>query len=104
MVRSKELSEVFRKKIIDAYESDHEEGIGGSVVDFSPTIRKARVRFPANAQTPATGCSIPTTLTFFQAWDWHRKGIRRKTCAKLCGPVGPLWRPQIGSKPKALFV
>ncbi|KAK3560146.1 hypothetical protein QTP86_034702, partial [Hemibagrus guttatus] len=33
------------------------EGIGGPVVGFSPTMRKARVQFPANAQTPATGCS-----------------------------------------------
>ncbi|KAK3535491.1 hypothetical protein QTP70_016911 [Hemibagrus guttatus] len=31
-------------------------GIGGSVVGFSPTMRKAWVRLPANAQTPATGC------------------------------------------------
>ncbi|KAK3542723.1 hypothetical protein QTP70_000093 [Hemibagrus guttatus] len=30
---------------------------GGSVVGFSPIMRKARVRFPANASTPATGCS-----------------------------------------------
>ncbi|KAK3517333.1 hypothetical protein QTP70_003407 [Hemibagrus guttatus] len=32
-------------------------GIGGSVVGFSPIMRKARVRFPANASTPATGYS-----------------------------------------------
>ncbi|KAK3556690.1 hypothetical protein QTP70_013629 [Hemibagrus guttatus] len=30
-----------------------------------------------------------------------RKGIRRKTFAKLlCGPVGPLWRPRTGSSRK----
>ncbi|KAK3545453.1 hypothetical protein QTP70_007697 [Hemibagrus guttatus] len=33
------------------------KGIGGSVVGFSPTMQKAWVQFPANAQTPATGCS-----------------------------------------------
>ena len=27
-------------------------GIGGSVVEFSPATREARVRFPANAATP----------------------------------------------------
>ncbi|KAK3530964.1 hypothetical protein QTP70_007265 [Hemibagrus guttatus] len=32
-------------------------GIGGSVVGFSPIMQKAWVRFPANASTPATGCS-----------------------------------------------
>ncbi|KAK3559286.1 hypothetical protein QTP86_010743 [Hemibagrus guttatus] len=32
-------------------------GIGGSVVGFWPIMRKARVRFPANASTPATGYS-----------------------------------------------
>ena len=32
-----------------ALECVNEEGIGGSVVEFSPATREARVRFPANA-------------------------------------------------------
>ncbi|KAK3559177.1 hypothetical protein QTP86_005073 [Hemibagrus guttatus] len=34
-----------------------EGGIGGSVVGCLPVMRKARVRFPANTSTPATGYS-----------------------------------------------
>ncbi|KAK3528757.1 hypothetical protein QTP70_011190 [Hemibagrus guttatus] len=63
------------------------EGIGGPVVGFSPTMRKARVQFPANAQTPATGCSAGPKPS--KKWEGCvRKGIRRKTCAKLlCRPA-----------------
>ncbi|KAK3516806.1 hypothetical protein QTP70_023681 [Hemibagrus guttatus] len=52
-------------------------GIGGSVVGFSPIMRKARVRFPANASTPAT---VPSP----EKWEGCvRNGIRCKTFAKL---------------------
>ena len=33
----------------------HLAGIGGSVVEFSPATREARVRFPANAATDPIG-------------------------------------------------
>ncbi|KAK3528144.1 hypothetical protein QTP86_023865, partial [Hemibagrus guttatus] len=34
-----------------------DDALGRNLVGFSPIMRKARVRFPANASTPATGCS-----------------------------------------------
>ena len=34
--------------IMVAFTSLNQQGIGGSVVEFSPATREARVRFPAN--------------------------------------------------------
>ncbi|KAK3511594.1 hypothetical protein QTP70_011255 [Hemibagrus guttatus] len=51
VMRSRYQSVVVKKELI------RKPYIGGSVVGCSPIMRKARVRFPANASTPATGCS-----------------------------------------------
>ena len=38
------------------------EGIGGSVVEFSPATRVTRVRFPADARFDAFGCVFPVII------------------------------------------
>ncbi|KAK3510485.1 hypothetical protein QTP70_009155 [Hemibagrus guttatus] len=79
-----------------------ERGIGGSVVGYSPIMRKARVRFqPMPQPQPLDAVPVPSP----EKWEGCvRKGIRRKTFAKLlCGLVGPLWRPRTGSSRKQLL-
>ena len=44
----------------------YQQSIGGSVVEFSPATREARVRFPANAMffTRPTSCSVCMCVAF----------------------------------------
>ncbi|KAK3528469.1 hypothetical protein QTP70_000118 [Hemibagrus guttatus] len=81
-----------------------EGGIGGSVVGCSPVMRKARVQFPANTSTPATGYSagpkpgkneghgglvVSTFASHLQGWGFDSRLRRVRVCSPCLGGFLP---------------
>ena len=62
---------------VETYSTSKNQGIGGSVVEFSPPTRETRVRFPANAYTFRTvlGFSTANILGLdksFPTWNFTK--------------------------------